>query len=935
MAHSSRHSSRLNPLAPNHPVPTPTLDFLLVPDAGAARRLRRLLAEAAPRAGVLVGTWRELLEQAALARLPTAASRDWSADFEAALARCADAFWARSLEVAPRETVDAVAVTYGALVEAAGLAPLPPLPDAAELPARIAARYRDFRRLHAELAGSLPETLDLLRRVLAADPAQAIRRLRVAALPGYPELTPAQARLVQALNAESGEPPGDLVSLLVTISADAPRAEACSALGTVQARLFAAAGPAPGPRAPDDSLQWIGCRDFLEEAELAAGIVQRRLAAEPSLSPRDFALLLPDDYACALAVEEVFQRAGLALSGLPREQWRRDLGREAVSLFLQTRPWPAPLMAGAALLTSPLMPWPAAYGRAAALALAKREALPPPPDEAAGNLLELLSLRRESKRPLRATLERFSRSLNPDPALAEARDTARAVAMNLVGLLGERPATDLRELQRLVAPGYLDAATPPDFNLEGVTIWRESQEPWRATRHLLVLGFVAGHYPAEVRTSPVFTDDEFRALGAALGLPLPDGAHALAAHRARFRRQLAQASDSASFFVARRKPDGKPQRVSESHVFIAEILGQAPRAEELVLDVDDPARRAVLPHLALAAPALAAPPPAPDAGPLEFARDLLTLRTDAAGRPKPESPSGLETLLVSPLAWLLMRLHCEPQTWAPEQADRLMLGTLAHAVLEALFEPGASLPSAAALAARVPSVLDEVLRQRAPYLLAPQWTLERNQLAGVLARAAANWRDLLQALDARVLARELTLGGRFHGIDLTGSADLLLEVEDGRLLVVDYKLGGSNQRRERMQKRFDSQVELYRRMLESGGPVRPEDAALAPRLAAAQGIGLVYYMLNDHTALTDTRLARGGSLARWEALGPDVSARAIALIAARLDAIRAGRISLNGAEDAGWFKKEAGLSAYALDRSPLLARFVVPGVAPELAGGSE
>ena len=375
--------------------------------------------------------------------------------------------------------------------------------------------------------------------------------------------------------------------------------------------------------------------------------------------------------------------------------------------------------------------------------------------------------------------------------------------------------------------------------------------------------------------------------------------------------------------------------MSESHVFIAEILGQATRAEDLALDVDDPTRRVALRHLALGAPALAAAPPAPDAGPLEFARDLLALRTDAEGRPKPESPSGLETLLVSPLAWLLMRLHCEPRTWAPEQADRLMLGTLAHAVLESLFDPSAPLPSTANLAARVQPVLDEVLHQRAPYLLAPQWALERKQLAGVLERAATDWRDLLQALDARVLARELTLAGRFHGIGLTGSADLLLEVDDGRLLVVDYKLGGSNQRRARMQKRFDSQVELYRRMLESGGPLRPEDAALAPRLAAAQGIGLVYYMLNDRTALTDTRVARSGSLAHWEALGPDVSARAIALIERRLDAIRAGRISLNGAADAGWFKKEAGLTAYALDRSPLLGRFVVPGVAPELADPSE
>jgi RecB family exonuclease len=686
---------------------------------------------------------------------------------------------------------------------------------------------------------------------------------------------------------------------------------------------------------PDDSLQWIGCRDFLEEAELAAGLIQRRLAADPSLAQRDFAVLLPDNYAYALAVEDVFARAGLALSGLPREQWRRDLGREAVSLFLRTRSWPAPLMAGAALVTSPLMPWPAAYGRALALALVNREPLPRPPDEAAGELLDLLSLHRESKRPLNVTLERFSRSLNPDPALAEARDTARAVARSLLGLLAEQPTTELRELERRVAPDYLGAATPAEFNQEGVTVWRESQEPWRPARHLLVLGFVAGHYPVGAQACPVFTDDERRALGAALRLPLTDTAQAVAAHRARFRRQLAQAGESARFLVARRTPDGKPQRVSESHAFIAEVLGQAIRAEELILDVDDPARRASLRHLALAPRAFAVPPRTPEPGPLQFARNLLGLRTDAEGRAKPESPSGLETLMVSPLAWLLMRLHCEPQAWAPEQADRLMRGTLAHAVLETLFEPGAPLPSSADIAARVEPALQEALLARAPFLLAPQWTVERNQLSGALRRAATDWRDTLEALGARVLAREVTLAGRFHGIDLTGSADLLLEDGDGRLLVVDYKLGGSGQRRERMEKGFDSQVELYRRMLTTGGPARPEDAGLTASPAAAQGIGLVYFMLSDRTALTDTHLARAGSLARWETLGPDVSSRAIALIEQRLDAIRNGRLPLNGAEDAAWFEKHAGLTAYALDRSPLLARFVVPGVAPELPEQAE
>ena len=40
------------------------LSFLLVPDASAARRVRRLMAEQGARSGVVVGTWPELVEWA-------------------------------------------------------------------------------------------------------------------------------------------------------------------------------------------------------------------------------------------------------------------------------------------------------------------------------------------------------------------------------------------------------------------------------------------------------------------------------------------------------------------------------------------------------------------------------------------------------------------------------------------------------------------------------------------------------------------------------------------------------------------------------------------------------------------------------------------------------------------------------------------------------
>ena len=76
------------------------LHFLLVPDAGAARRLRRLLCSDQARVGVLVGTWGELLEQARAAYLLPVPDEQWGARFSEALAANSKAFWARSYKVA-------------------------------------------------------------------------------------------------------------------------------------------------------------------------------------------------------------------------------------------------------------------------------------------------------------------------------------------------------------------------------------------------------------------------------------------------------------------------------------------------------------------------------------------------------------------------------------------------------------------------------------------------------------------------------------------------------------------------------------------------------------------------------------------------------------------------------------------------------------------
>ena len=127
-----------------------------------------------------------------------------------------------------------------------------------------------------------------------------------------------------------------------------------------------------------------------------------------------------------------------------------------------------------------------------------------------------------------------------------------------------------------------------------------------------------------------------------------------------------------------------------------------------------------------------------------------------------------------------------------------------------------------------------------------------------------------------------------------------------------------------MQKGFDSQASLYRAMIASGGPKNPDKVELAARLRGAAETGVVYYLLNDQAVLSDSALEGATAVPGWRTLTNDIAEEALKLIGERIADVRAGRIRLNRRDDRAFFEKEAGLTPYALDVSPLIALFSLP-----------
>lgn len=189
---------------------------------------------------------------------------------------------------------------------------------------------------------------------------------------------------------------------------------------------------------------------------------------------------------------------------------------------------------------------------------------------------------------------------------------------------------------------------------------------------------------------------------------------------------------------------------------------------------------------------------------------------------------------------------------------------------------------------------------------------------------------MLTTLNAEVLGTEEWLAGTLDGLPIHGQADILLSLPDSQLLVVDYKKSSATSRRPRMQKGYDSQANLYRTMLQTGGPEKKDNTALLKKLRTANATGIVYFMTNDQTSLTDVLVkGKSGVIPGWEVLENDVSQRAMELIRERLQEVGAGQLYLNREGDGQFFDKQAGVKPYALDNSALISLFTISGEARE------
>lgn len=868
------------------------------------------------------------MDQACKAYLLKSAETDWNDRLAEASRKLTDAFWSESLKADPDGSLAVLDRELRRLLAALGpgrdLAPV----GKSRLSDRGKRHLADLSRLHDTMGRVLPDGLATIRILLAADGTDAHRIVKVYRKIGFPSLSPWQEALLGKLATDAtevGDP--ELETILAGNLVPGPAGKVKSALRHLQENLFR---PGPSKVALDDSITCLGVRDSLEAAEIAAGMIQKALDGDSRLKTSEIGLLLPGDGSCEDAVREVFSRAGLPVSGLEGAPRLRNLGGEAVFLFLATRRRPAPVMALAALYSSPLMPWDTVTGNRLAMRIMGGKFDPEAPAEMPSEgrrMMDLLREEHEAPRSLAEALKTFGSLLTGSGTMARHAEAARAALESLGGAIRRIKGNDVpwEELASLVPQDLVPSGAGLELTREGVALFLEGEEPWRPVRILFVLGFSGGRYPAGPDRSPVFDSPDMASLKTDHGYALETPEEGMARRRDLFLRQLGVVGDRVVFLAPLRDAMGEDLAPSGTTTFMSRLFKGIQAPEDLLLILERESHRSRVKGLAVA------PPADPMLTEILEVRDpdlKIDLLVDRSGKPRALSASGLDTLMVSPLAWFLQREAIVPLRWAPEELDPMTKGTLAHKVFEDLFRADTPLPTAVKIKSAAGKLLNEAMLRLAPFLTGTEWYVERRNLLNDVETAALRWRDLLDSSGATILGVETSLTGEFESVPIRGRADLLFSLPSGRIFVVDYKKSTSRSRRTCMEEGYDLQTSLYRQMLRFGKVADGGGDALARALKEAGEIGVLYYMMDDQRALTDTSGWIPRSISGVEELGSEISVNGEVLVRERIRMMRSGKIPLNREDDAETFEK-VGVKTYALEDSPLVMRFAHPAPAEE------
>ncbi|MBF0289610.1 MAG: PD-(D/E)XK nuclease family protein [SAR324 cluster bacterium] len=893
--------------------------FVLSPDNLSAHWIRKILADQI-NLNVMVGTMTSLLETLSRLYLLPKLETNFSKELKGQVIGSKNAFWSRSIGV---DEANCLAQIEASLLHMLAALPIGrQLKSISNVESREQCYYNDLVRLHQSMGRLRPIEQARAEQWFVCDASQSLGAVNLVFIPELFHLDAWQSDLVDKLLLMNPlDETGNAIQKFLENALAVP-VSIKNDLNDLSTRLFAKSlvKKASLPH----NCRIIECRDNFQEAEIVVAMIQEALSKNVSLD--DMAVVLPIGSDLLQSFPELLNRAGILTSNIHASKrifaWDEQLIRDLLLYFRSSCVNDSIVvpMNLAAIVTNCLMPWSSSFGQGLADQVFKGKS---PKDivesfQTRGNTesIEMLeAIFKVKGEDWRSWLNGIVEKLHypKDSRLFSKQNLVAVIeSIFLQDDLYEGKST-VEKLDLVIAQiqprSRLLENTTSRFVKNGLLLIKESEIQLNQVQHLFVMGFNQGAYEPGSSDVGVFPQSSWQKLTCPTGLDLDTSLINQQIFETCFRSIVSQVESSITFTFSEQDFNGESLNVSSSLLDIALCFQTLDSiAPEMLIqkvgEMDNPPpflKQVDINSIKRTAPV------EKQRTDLNLGQDLINLSTNSDGTVRPESPSSLERMMISPLAWLLNRQGLESNGWAIEELDILLKGTIAHKIFEYQFD-GINKHSVN----NFESMYQSAIEAEAEFLLLPQWRLERVQLKHEILKAIVPFIDWCTEKGWKISKTEEHLRGRLWDLELRGFADAVFENGNKRL-VIDYKKSGSSDRVKRINSGFELQVLLYREMLHQQSNVEKNN------------IEGGYYTLNDTTLVLDTHASTNVEKiiqVELELSQHNQSAQSVSKIKNRIDQLRSGIVELNTDDDESFWKEYGIKTEYAFNDYPLVGLFM-------------
>ncbi|MEZ8023006.1 PD-(D/E)XK nuclease family protein [Vibrio sp. 1F255] len=918
--------------------------FILMPDAISSRQCRALLANE-NKVNVKVGTSLSLFEQIAELWLLEFDFDQATAKFDESLKRAAyklsNSFWYKSLITDESTTLHELSASIKHVFANLPLSQQFEDFSCLDAPTRVKNYWQDLIALSQEMHDLRPaeqafakQWFDLL------DTCEPLESFEII-IPKSMSLPVWLQQAVECLNKNiSLCPTSDTEHTALQAMVDEIYdSQPCnSSLGALALGLFSA-DKTPLSISLDNELSIISARDAWEECQTLVSRLQTLLYTTP-VALADIAIVLPKQSPHLGLLHNLLSKAGIRFSSLNKPsneyQWDLQLLKELIALYVikkQSEKLVDPLQY-ASVLVNPLMPWSLSYGQSKFRSYKKEPSEFLKHLETSDNktekqvvLLNLLFSPWAEHSTLTSWLDNIAKSLrqkkgsNSLTSFKKQLDEIRDI------ITDESEESALLSVARHLQPTTISSDSSEHWLVDSVLLLTEQDTLLKPVEHLFILGFNQGSYQATPSIPGVFQIDQWRALAKSIETTFIESKQSAVNGTVTFDllSPLLKDSEFINNFkrLFNKTKSGVHISLSEQ-TFSSERLLPSYALQELAIllqsegsiEPDDlvlPIKRCPqnVPFLSYESGVACtdASSSIEQSSELDLGVNLLALHTDKDGNQKPESPSSLNDMMLSPLAWLLKKQHIIPQPWEVATLDARVKGLVVHCVFEHHFKGTFT---------DFDILFNHAIEKEAPFLDQARWRLDKKALKSETEITLNNLVEWCDNAGWSSDMQEQKLTGKYFGIPIKGTVDAVFKKNNQRL-ILDYKTRASKELINCINQGFDLQTKLYTEMI--------KQINVDANVEYVSG----YYSTKDSEIVSDKDIEnKPGSVSVVPPKNPIQSPTKMAedTVAERLAKLREGKVMLNQAGDTKeWDKRGISLMKYVLNDNPLVRAFQVLSVA--------